>query len=262
MKLTIYSPDKQSVGAFDGGKITEQKPIGFPGEGSAVKGIGPLFYWAWAHTPEEGYIPMHPHQAFEIITYMVHGQAEHADTLGTRSVVHAGGAQVMQTGSGVSHSERFIGPDSEGFQIWFEPYIREALQRKPTYNQYEHEAFPNRQSEGVSVKTVIGEGSPVDLVADVRMWDVEVLPGSTYRYTLQAGRTLSALAIRGEGGAWTVQDQNQGTATPVSFNNKDFSVLVADGEAQSELLLTADSKLRIILIEVPTEVDYPLYEKR
>ncbi|OXM87164.1 pirin family protein [Paenibacillus rigui] len=261
MKMTVYPPQKQAIGAFDGGSITEQKPIGFPGEGSAVKRIGPLFYWAWAHAPEEGFIPMHPHQAFEIITYMVHGQAEHADTLGTRSVVHAGGAQVMQTGSGVSHSERFVGPDSEGFQIWFEPLIREALQRKPTYNQYEHEAFPTLQSEGMTVKTIIGKGSPIDLVAAMNMWDVELLPGFTYRHMLQAGQSLAALAIRGDGGAWTVSERTKNTVTPVSFHNKDFSVLEAD-EEEAELLLTADSKLRIILIEVPTNVDYPLYQKR
>lgn len=44
MKITLYSPDQQAKGAFDGGQITELKPIGFPGEGSAVKRVGPLFF--------------------------------------------------------------------------------------------------------------------------------------------------------------------------------------------------------------------------
>ncbi|WP_220446569.1 pirin family protein [Paenibacillus piri] len=39
------------------------------------------------------------------------GKAEHGDSLGTRSVVGPGGAQVMQTGSGVSHEEGFVGPN-------------------------------------------------------------------------------------------------------------------------------------------------------
>ena len=47
MQTLIYGPTLQAVGAFDGGKITEQKPIGFSGEGSVVKRLGPLFYWAW-----------------------------------------------------------------------------------------------------------------------------------------------------------------------------------------------------------------------
>lgn len=255
MNITLYPPAKQAKGAFDGGKITELKPIGFPGEGSNVKRIGPLFYWAWAHSAVEGYIPLHPHQGFEIITYMVHGHAEHEDTLGTQSKVAAGGAQVMQTGSGVSHAERFIGPDSEGFQIWFEPHLREALQRRPTYHQYDHEEFPIHASDGVSVKTVIGGEAPVELVADVRMWDVELAAGAVYTHTVPAGRTLAALAIRGEG-SWTHKNGE------VSFDHRDFSVLEAEADQSAEVRLNAADGLRIILIEVPTTVDYPLYQKR
>ena len=112
-----FHVDQQGVGEFDGGKIREQKPIGFPGEGSEVKRIGSLFYWAWAKAEDAGYIPLHPHQGFEIITYVINGKAEHGDSLGTRSVVGAGGIQVMQTGSAVSHEEGFVGPNMQGFQI-------------------------------------------------------------------------------------------------------------------------------------------------
>ncbi|PZE21278.1 pirin family protein [Paenibacillus xerothermodurans] len=258
MAVTVYQPANQAVGEFDGGKITELKPIGFPGEGSAVKGIGPLFYWSWAYAKQEGYIPMHPHQAFEIITYMVNGQAEHADTLGTRSVVQAGGAQVMQTGSGVSHSERFIGPDSEGFQIWFEPHIREALQRKPTYNQYEHAAFPVISLEGVSVKTIIGPGAPVELVADANMFDVEIPGGKHHGYSLAAGRVLAALAIRG-GGEWSEDCGRANGTTP--FRHKDFTVIEAPDTVGMDVVLSSTEGARIILIDVPAHVDYPLYQK-
>ncbi|MFE5323979.1 pirin family protein [Paenibacillus sp. NPDC056579] len=255
MKITMYPPEQQVRGAFDGGKITELKPIGFPGEGSAVKRVGPLFYWAWAHSAVEGYIPLHPHQGFEIITYMLHGHAEHQDTLGTQSQVAAGGAQVMQTGSGVSHAERFIGPDAEGFQIWFEPHLSQALQRPPAYYQYEHEEFPTAAAEGAAVKTIIGADAPVQLVADVRMWDIELAAGASYTHTLPAGRSLAALAIHGEG-RWAYEDGE------ASFHHKDFTVLEAGAEQASEVRLHSDGGVRIIAIEVPTEVDYPLYQKR
>ncbi|MFC4322973.1 pirin family protein [Litchfieldia salsa] len=117
MEIKLYPPNKQGTGQFDNGKITEQKPIGFPGEGSEVMRVGPLFYWAWAKADKVGYIPKHPHQGFEIITYVVSGKAEHGDSLGTKSVVGPGGIQVMQTGSGVWHEEGFVGPNMEGFQI-------------------------------------------------------------------------------------------------------------------------------------------------
>lgn len=259
MKISIFSPDQQGIGAFDGGKITEQKPIGFPGEGSAVKRVGPLFYWAWAEAKQEGFIPAHPHQAFEIMTYVVKGKAEHGDSLGTKSLVGPGGAQVMQTGSGVYHEERFVGPDMEGFQIWFEPYLNEAVKRQPTYNQYEHEEFPMVEKAGYRMKTVIGEGSPVQLVADVKMWDVEMDPGNVCELTIPGGRTLTALAIRGNG-SWLEQGAGEAKQA-TAFQQKDFMLLTADSQSRVELQADGSAALRVILIEVPTEVDYPLYPK-
>jgi redox-sensitive bicupin YhaK (pirin superfamily) len=259
MHIRIYGPEQQAVGEFDGGNITEQKPIGFPGEGSAVSRVGPLFYWAWAFAEREGYIHSHPHQAFEIMTYVVNGKAEHGDSLGTRSVVGPGGAQVMQTGSGVYHEEGFVGPNMEGFQIWFEPYLHEAVKRMPTYNQYEHEEFPSVAAEAFTVKTVIGDGSPVKLVADARMWDVTVKPGGAFTQPLRKDYTLTALAIRGGG---TVGESGVAlAAAPTAFRHKDFLVLEPEQSPEAVFTAASDAELRLILIEVPARVNYPLYRK-
>ncbi|GAA3401077.1 pirin family protein [Paenibacillus hodogayensis] len=260
MTIVRYSPDQQGKGAFDGGNITEQKPIGFPGEGGAVKRVGPLFYWAWAFAPVEGYIPRHPHQAFEILTYVVQGTGVHGDSLGTDSRIGPGGVQVMQTGSGVSHEERFVGPDMEGFQIWFEPDLRRSRLQPPTYRQFEHEQFPIERSRGVVVKQVIGGSAPVELVTDAAMWDVTLSPGSVYRYELAAGRSLSVLAIRGNG---TAAYAEEGAASSVRLAHTDFAVIAAEADRTVELSAdNAGEELRLIAIEVPTAVDYPLYNKR
>jgi quercetin 2,3-dioxygenase len=110
MEVKIIKPQDQANGKFDGGKIKEQKPIGFPGEGSLINRLGPLFYWAWGNSQGHAEIGQHPHQGFEIITYVIEGKAYHRDTLGTESVVGAGGTQLMQTGSGVSHAEALKEP--------------------------------------------------------------------------------------------------------------------------------------------------------
>lgn len=256
MTIRVYTPAMQAVGSFDNDKITEQKPIGFPGEGSVVKRAGPLFYWAWAHAKQEGYIPLHPHSGFEIITYVVQGKAEHGDSLGTTSVVGAGGAQVMQTGSGVSHEERFIGPDMEGFQIWFEPNLREAVKEAPTYAEYKHEDFPWTQADGVSVKTVIGENSPIELKSKIGMWDILLEAGASYRHRLLPENCMAALAIRGKG-VWRAKTTGKSEA----FQEKDFSLVEALNEEECILEAQGDI-LRLILIEAPRQVDYPLYPKR
>ncbi|MBB3114530.1 hypothetical protein FHS18_006651 [Paenibacillus phyllosphaerae] len=257
MQTMIYGTTMQAKGEFDHGNITEQKPIGFPGEGSVIKGIGPLFYWAWAEARHDGHIPLHPHQGFEIMTYVTKGEAQHGDTLGTNSTVGAGGAQVMQTGSGVSHEERFIGPDMEAFQIWFEPHMRQTLMQPPTYRQYETEQFPVEEGAGFTRKNVLGDASPVQLVVDVRMWDAQLEPGASMAQTVPANRTLATLAIRGNGTVDIVEDEREAA----SFAHRDF--LVQRAEKEHEVIWSAgDSPLRLLMIEVPSKVSYPLYPKR
>ncbi|MBB6731414.1 pirin family protein [Cohnella zeiphila] len=257
MQIHVYGPERQATGGFDGGKITEQKPIGFPREGSAVDRVGPLFYWAWAFAEKEGYIPSHPHQAFEIMTYVVNGKAEHGDSLGTRSVVGPGGAQVIQTGSGVSHEEGFVGPNMEGFQIWFEPHLSEAIKRTPTYNQYDHEEFPITETEDASVKTVIDGEAPVKIVAEARMWDVTVKPGRTFVQPVRKDYNLTALAIRGDGAVADAASSKDVTA----LRQKDFAVIEPEQASAANFTADSDSEFRLILIEVPARVNYPLYRK-
>jgi len=74
MMSQIIKPQDQATGQFDGGKITEQKPIGFPGEDAVIERLGPLFYWAWAESREPAEIGLHPHQGYEIITYVLKGK--------------------------------------------------------------------------------------------------------------------------------------------------------------------------------------------
>jgi redox-sensitive bicupin YhaK (pirin superfamily) len=214
--------------------------------------IGPLFYWAWAKSEKAGYIPRHPHQGFEIITYVVNGRAEHGDSLGTKSTVGPGGIQVMQTGSGVLHEEAFIGPDFDGFQIWFEPYLNEAILREPSYSQYNHQDFSISSNNESMVKKVIGEGSPVQLVADVQMCDIVIQSKVTYSHSLDPNKTLAILAFEGQGNIVT-NDQS------VSFNEKDFSVV--NSAEDGNVTIQANNDLRLIIIEVPTNVDYPVYPK-
>lgn len=250
MEITIIKPKDQAFGQFDGGKIIEQKPIGFSGEGSIINRLGPLFYWAWAKTEGEGGIGFHPHQGFEILSYYIKGRGRHEDTLGTVSEIKAGGVQFMQTGSGVEHAETVLEP-SEGFQIWFEPHLSQAIKRKPTYAKYVHEDFPITKENGVTVKTILGENSPINLVTDAKMYDVEIENGAVYMYTLSTNRTLAALAIRGNGGGIDKLD---------TFENKNFIIVQSEND-ENFTIQTKGEELRILFIEIPTKVDYPLYRK-
>ncbi|MBD0382025.1 pirin family protein [Paenibacillus sedimenti] len=255
MNIQIFAEEQQGVGNFDGGKFVEQRPISFPGEKTAVDRVGSLFYWAWGKSTDVAEIPMHPHKAFEILTYVIEGLVEHRDSLGSLQTVTNGGAQVIQAGSGVYHSEAFRKVGSEGLQIWFEPNLNETMKQPATYNQYDHEAFPSSSDGGATVKTVIGDGAPIHLDTDVNMYDWTLQPGADFSYKLDPSRLLALLVIRGQGSA-AVAAETQ------ALSHKDFAVVKA-AEAGQLLKLQADIEhgVRIIAIEVPEDPGYALYRK-
>ncbi|KZL21540.1 Quercetin 2,3-dioxygenase [Pseudovibrio axinellae] len=81
----------------------------------------------------DGGFPMHPHENFEIFSYMLEGELEHKDTMGNGSTVRKGGIQFMSTGTGVQHSEFNPSPEAPShlLQIWLIPA------RKNTTPRYE-----------------------------------------------------------------------------------------------------------------------------
>ncbi len=257
MDIQIYPPEVQGVGEFDGGRITEIKPLGFPGEGPGVPHTGPLFYWAWATAKGYGKIGLHPHQAFEIMSYALEGEIGHYDTMDNRSRVKAGGAQVMQTGSGVSHEEETVSEHNEFFQIWFEPNLKETVLQTPTYAEFRHEDFPIEVRDGVTLKHVIGNGAPVSILAEVAMQDILIPPGHGYRRELSTNRMLAMVVIDGEG---TLSDEAR--SEQHDLEPRYFAVVHAGATGSIALQAEQDAPLRIAMIEVPAEVEYALYKEQ
>jgi quercetin 2,3-dioxygenase len=255
LEIKIYPPETQAAGQFDGGRITETKPIGFPHEGPAIKNLGPLFYWAWATAKGYGKIGLHPHQAFEIMSYALEGEIGHYDTLGNRSRVQAGGAQVMQAGSGISHEEETVGEFNDFFQIWFDPGVQKALHNKPTYSEHKHEDFQIEKRDGATIKTILGENSPIFLKSEADMNDISIEERRTFQHRLDSGKTLALVIISGKGVLFDLQ-----TGTKHYLNKKDFALIHA--KHHGEISIQAESPFRLAALEVPAQVDYSLYRNR
>ncbi len=248
VNVRVYPPSEQGRGSFDGGKITEIKPIGFPGEGSAVTRIGPLFYWAWASANGPATIALQPHQGCEIASYVLKGELGHSDTGGHESRVAKGGVQVMQTGSGISHEECTFDA-TEFFQIWFEPNLREALTRPAEYHEASESELPVTETDGVRVKSIIGGKPSIKLVVDARIEHLSMAPDATHGNGQDNARTQAIVVVNGD-----FEVQNGGDSRLVKA--RDF--LIVEGQLDAAQLKAGPTGGEVAVVDVPTEVSYSL----
>jgi redox-sensitive bicupin YhaK (pirin superfamily) len=163
MAIQIIPKERQAKGAFNGGEIIENKPIGFPGDGGFVRPYSNLFYWAYAEAKVDSTIGLHPHQGFEIMSFVLKNSIRHFDTkLQDWRPLQAGDVQIIRAGNGISHAE-FIAEGGAIFQIWFDPNLSKTLNEPASYDDYKSDDLPVKTYNEISVKTYIGEGSPVTL---------------------------------------------------------------------------------------------------
>jgi len=145
--IHLKKQEQQLMPLFDGAFI-ENKPIPFPDRGNTTA-YSNLFYWAHLEAHETGEFPLHPHEGFEIMTFVFKGSLEHYDTATqVYTALNAGGVQVIQAGSGVQHSERIV-KGTELFQIWFDPDFSKSMTKDAVYIDYQSVEFKSVRREGL-----------------------------------------------------------------------------------------------------------------
>jgi quercetin 2,3-dioxygenase len=110
----------------------------------------------------------HGHRDMEIVSYVLEGQLEHKDSMGTGSIIVPGDVQRMSAGRGVMHSE-YNPSRTDGvhfLQIWIEPAERGI---KPEYEQV---GIPGAAKRGrlALVAGPAGSGAAVTIHQDARMF--------------------------------------------------------------------------------------------
>lgn len=117
---------------------------------------------------EEGSgFPTHPHRGFEAITYMLDGAFRHKDNLGNNTVVTGGGIQRFTAGKGLLHSEM---PEARGINHGFQLWINLPGRLKkidPEYQQVDAKDIPETKKDGITVRTIVGNSSPVLIKTDI-----------------------------------------------------------------------------------------------
>ena len=160
MSIVVYSKEVQASGRFNDGEIIEKKPIGFPQDMGELKPYSNLFYWANAWTPNsKSTIELHPHQGFEICSFVIKGGIKHYDSKQQKWIpLIKGDVQIIRAGSGISHAEEIL-DKSEIFQIWFDPDISKTLNKPASYDDYKQKDFPVILSDKMKTTIIKGDKS-------------------------------------------------------------------------------------------------------
>ncbi|MGN2243213.1 pirin family protein [Frateuria sp. GZRR33] len=144
--------------------------------------------------PRSGF-PPHPHADMEIITYVREGAISHRDNLGNEGRTVAGDVQVMSAGSGITHAEYNLEPDTTRiFQIWIIP---DRTGGAPSWGA---RPFPAGERAGRFVALASGlPGDPeaLPLRAQARVLGATLRAGEQADYPLGAGRYAYLVPAKG-----------------------------------------------------------------
>jgi len=118
--------------------------------------------------PDDAGVGPHPHRGFSPVTFIFKGGVHHRDSRGNDSVIYAGGAQWMNAGMGIIHSERpphdihEIGGRQEIIQLWINsPAARKMDQ--PVYFPLAGVDTPTKVSDDRKVTLRVFSGELLEL---------------------------------------------------------------------------------------------------
>jgi quercetin 2,3-dioxygenase len=153
----------------------------------------------------------HGHRDMEILSYVLEGALEHADSSGGGGVIRPGEIQFMRAGRGVTHSEANHSPVEpvHFLQIWIVPDERGLA---PAYGQ---QAF-DRAAAGrsfVLLASKTGREGSLQVHQDVELWVALIGAGEDRELRLRPGRhawiqvAVGSVAVNG-----TPLDEGDGAA--------------------------------------------------
>lgn len=179
--------------------------------------------------------PRHPHRGIETLTYLIHGEIDHKDTLGNSGAILDGQAQWMTAGSGIEHAEmpqatdRFL-----GIQLWINLPAEEKM-TTPKYFDVTEKDIGRKAIDGGTLRVVAGELDGVQGVrghhVQISFYDVDLDENAAYSIPRKAGENAFIFSILGE---LEISGQVYDEKTAILFteNNDPVEVKAASGPAR------------------------------
>ncbi len=162
------------------------------------------------HTkPDHAGVGPHPHRGFSPVTFIFKGGVHHRDSRGHDSVVYAGGAQWMNAGMGIMHSERppkdihEIGGRQEIIQLWINTPSKNKMDQ-PKYFPVQANETGRFVSEDGKVKMsvvsgeVLGIKGPVPTESPVNSSTFELTKGGSITVPIPTEHNVFLYVLNGK----------------------------------------------------------------
>lgn len=119
-------------------------------------------------------LPPHPHIGLQTVSWLLDGEVLHRDSLGSESLLRAGGLNLMTAGHGIAHSEDTPMRNSgrlSGLQLWIA--LPDASRHgAPAFEH--HPSLPVQSFPGGELTIILGDGSPASTFSPIIGADVMV----------------------------------------------------------------------------------------
>lgn len=207
---------------YDGAGVKLVRVIGH----STVEDFDPfLMLDAFDSKDPEDYIrgfPWHPHRGIETVTYLIHGDIEHGDSIGNKGSIRDGCCQWMTAGSGIMHQEMPKPADRMlGVQLWLNLPKKDKM-TVPQYRDIVEAMVPKVKKDGSTVAVISGSYNGVSGAAQgdyvkMQFLDVALEPDVEWRLPTPLEDNLFIYIVEGEGWFGDDDDDSQPSKRALLF---------------------------------------------
>ncbi|MDR2199601.1 MAG: pirin family protein [Deltaproteobacteria bacterium] len=185
--------------------------------------------------------PFHPHRGIETITYLIHGEMEHMDSLGNKGVIGNGESQWMTAGSGIMHQEMPVSsPRMLGVQIWLN-LPRDDKMTHPHYFDINKDMIP-------VVKTDFGEVRPISgKYENAEGVKPKFIQATLLDVLVEKGKSVTIPTIPGEN-VFVFLIEGDAVINGDAYDEKTAVLFKDEGDA-IEVLATKKKPVRFIFFE-------------
>lgn len=162
------------------------------------------------HTePDHAGIGPHPHRGFSPVTFIFKGGVHHRDSRGNDSVIYSGGAQWINAGMGIIHSERpphdihEIGGRQEIIQLWINTPAAHKMDQ-PAYFPLSAENVPEYHTADGKILmkvfsgSVLGVNGPIPSHTEVNAATLSLKNGGKISIPLPASHSVVLYLLDGQ----------------------------------------------------------------